>query len=149
MCCKFPTVLLWFHTKSLDQTSLAWHEYSDHLWCLGVIKRLWWRRLISVWLKLAELPYLASSRRKRKEAVKRLAKRQRYHMITTADGYTSHLFFCARSLSGDMWKLHLYTVLSAGNCFCQWSQTMDIRSISRMMWLLSPFLLRSYLSHYG
>lgn len=115
MCCKFPTVLLWFHTKSLDQTSLAWHEYSDHLWCLGVIKRLWWRRLISVWLKLAELPYLASSQRKRKEAVKRLAKRQRYHMITTADGYTSHLFFCARSLSGGMWKLHLYTVLSAGN----------------------------------
>lgn len=103
------------HSKSLDQTSTAWHDHNDCLWRWGIIRRLRCRRLISAWPKLAELPYQVSSQRKRKEAVSRLAKRQRYHMITVADGYTSRPFFCAKSFSGGIWRLHLYPVLKAGN----------------------------------
>lgn len=80
-------------TKSLEQTSTAWQCYTDYL---GVAKRLWCCRLISVWLKLAELPYQVSSWRRRKGTVSRLAKQQRYHMMATANGCTSHPFFCAR-----------------------------------------------------
>lgn len=40
-------------------------------------------------------------------------------MITVADGYTSHPFFCAKSFSvlfsEGIWRLRLYPVLKAGN----------------------------------
>lgn len=95
--------------KAWIATSTAWHDFNDCLWHLGIIKRLWCRRLISVWLKLAELPYRVSSWRKRKEAAGRLAKRPRYHMISVAGGYTTRPFFCAKSFSEGIWRLHLYT----------------------------------------
>lgn len=111
-----PSVPLYCsHAKSLDRTSVAWHDCCDCLWRWGFIRRLWCGRLISVWLKLAEPPYQVSSWRKRKEAVSRLAKRQRYHMITVADGYTSHPFFCAKSFSGGVWTPCVYPLIKAGN----------------------------------
>lgn len=82
----------WSRGKSSDQTSPAWHCHSDCLWQRGIFRRLWCCRLINAWPKMAELPYQVSSRRKRKEAVSRLAKQQRYHMITVASGYTSRPF---------------------------------------------------------
>lgn len=77
--------------ESLEQTCLGWQT------CRPVcgVRVLKGRRLISMWLKLAELPYQASSQRKKEkgkkksEAIRGLVKRQRYHMITVTDCYKS------------------------------------------------------------
>lgn len=61
-------------------------------------------------LKPAKPPYQVSSWRKRRKAVSRLAKRQRYHMMAEAEGFISYPFFWVK-----LFRLHRYPVLKAGS----------------------------------
>lgn len=125
----------------MDQTSTAWHDYNNCLWHLGIIRRLWCHRLIGMWLRLAELPYQVSSWRTRKEAVSRLAKRQQYHMITMANGYTSHPFFCIKNFSEGIGRLHLYQIIRVENkLFYLYWQVTGVRCIFKIMLLLFAIL---------
>lgn len=72
--------------QTLAPTLTTWHGRRGCLWHRGIIWRLWCRRLISSWPKLAELPYQVSCWGRRNGANSRLVKRQRYHMVSAAGG---------------------------------------------------------------
>lgn len=76
--------------QTLVPTLTTWHGRRGCLWHRGIIWRLWCRRLISSWPKLAEPPYQVSRRGRRNGANSRLVKRQRYHTVSAADGDAGH-----------------------------------------------------------